>query len=311
MKLEFTVLSVGLLIFFMIAVGPVAADPLVPAVNETMGIQAGTSINVDGLMSETNEMIWEITNGALDNTLNVPGPLIGEFDGTYWIVYGNPVLDIFPGKSAGEVQYTTAYTESTMADVGTVDYTKQLAVDTANAAPGQPNIDATRIIEFTSGEIGTLTSSEKLTLDGAGQFDFTADKFICPFASESSDFIPAFCNIVETGSDLQITSGSLATNANERFVSATSDYPLSLDYSIKLTGVDGPAIGSVSAYLTAHTQEGAVNVLAKVPYPEGMGTTYFVTSNKVSDLQYDEHTTASGQIDLFNKIMHYESGVSR
>jgi len=312
MKTEFSILSIVLLIFLFMAVGPVSADPLVPAVNETMGIQTGTSINVDGLMSETNEMIWEITNGVLDNNLNVPGPLIDEFDnGTYFLWYGNPVFDIFPGKSAGEVQYTTAYTESTMADVGTIDYTKQLAVDTANAVPGQSNLAAIRIIAFTSGDIGTLISSEKLTLDGAGQFDFAADKQICPFGPESSDFIPAFCNIIETGSSLQITSGSLATNAKERFVSATSDNPLTMDYSVQLTGTDVPASGSISAYLTANTREGAIDELGVIPFPDGMGTAYFIRSNLASEMSYDEQTTASGQIDLFRKIMHYESGLSR
>jgi hypothetical protein len=292
--------------------GFVAADPLIPAHNETMGLQIGTVASVDGQLKEDNEVVWETTTGVLDENLTPPMPMIGEFDGIYWLIHDNPVFDLLLGKSNGEVQYTTTYTEDTAANQGHIGYTNQFSLDNANKAPGESNIESTRTILFTSDPVmsGTLSSNELLILDGAGQFSYADDKLICPFGVEGSDFIPGFCNYVETGSDVLISSGSLATNAKERFVSKSSDYPATMDYLIQLSGVNGPAEGSVAAHINAITKEGAVDVLYKIPYPDGMGTTYFVKSDLVSEVKLDDHTSVTGQIDLFEKKMHYESGVS-
>jgi hypothetical protein len=314
MKRELSVVFIGILAFLILATGFVTADPLIPAHNETMGLQIGTVASIDGQLKEDNEVVWETTNGVLDNTLDLLQPSVPFVNGTIFIppLPEDPLFDIF--RSPGEIQYTTTYTEDTAANQGHIGYSNHFALSNANKVPGESNIEATRAIVFMGDIDGSMSSSERLILDGAGQFNFAGDSLICPFGSEGSDFIPAFCNYVETGSDVLISSGSMATNAKERFVSASSDNPLTTDYLIQLSGADGPALGSVSAYMTAETREGAVDVLYMIPVNDTaeipVSAGYLVKSNLVSDVKLHDQTSISGQIDLFEKIMHYESGVT-
>jgi hypothetical protein len=311
MTKKFIILTIG--ICMVLFAGYVTADPLIPAHNETMGLQIGTVASVDGQLKEDNEVALETTNGVLDGILSPPGPLIGEFDGIYWIIKDNPVFDIYPGVSPGEIQYSTVYREDTAGNMGHTGYSNQFSLSNANKLPGESNIEAIRAIVFTTDNSGSLSSSERLTLDGAGQFDFAKGRLICPFGAGESEFVPAFCSQVESGSDLLISSGSLATNAKERFIAQSSDNPLTMDYLVQLNGLDGPATGSISAYMAGSTKEGAVDVLYEIPFsveiPE-LGTNYFVKSDLVSEMEFNDQTGISGSITLFEKIMHYESGVS-
>ena len=90
---------------------------------------------------------------------------------------------------------------------------------------------------------------------------------ICPFASGLNTYNPAFCNIVQEGSSVDLTLGSLTTSTAQRYIMIKGqsdfdiDYPVSdpgveSDYSIRLTGFgDVPAIGSPEAYINVHDQE--------------------------------------------------------
>jgi hypothetical protein len=75
--------------------------------------------------------------------------------------------------------------------------------------------------------------------------------------------------------------------------------PVELNYRLSVTGTDpaSPALGSVTAYTQAHKQEG--------------GSGCPVRTGKAQDVLYSEETTADGAITLFEKIMHYESGLKR
>lgn len=313
MKRGLQAVFIVIIAFISLGFGIAMADPLIPAHNETMGLQISTMASIDGQLKEDNEVAWETTTGFLDGTLSPPGPLITEFDGIYWIVRDNPVFDQFPGVSSGEVQYSTVYSEDTAANEGHTGYSNQFSLSNANKLPGESNIEVNRAIVFTS-DTGSLSSNELLTLDGAGQFDFAEDRLICPFGAGESDFFPAFCNYVETGSNLLISSGSLATSAKERFVAQSSDNPLTVDYLIQLSGVNGPANGSVAAHMSGQTREGAVDLLYEIPFPDTdeveMGTNYFVKSDLVSEMEFNEQTSVSGEISWFEKVMHYQSGVT-
>jgi hypothetical protein len=327
MKKECTVLFIGILTLLILVTGFVTADPLIPAHNETMGLQIGTVASIDGQLKEDNEVVWETTNGVLDDTLDPlmpswPIPLDADIPGDYIFWIGNPILDEIMGSSRGEIQYYTVYTEDTAANLGHIGYSNQFSLSNANKAPGESNIEATRAIVFTGDTAGSLSSNERLILDGAGQFNFAGDSLICPFGTDSDEFIPAFCNKVEMGSDLLISSGSVATNAKERFIAKSSDNPLTTDYLIQVSGANSPAKGSVSAYINAQTREGDVDILGQIPFicenccPEcenpdlDLGTFYWVDSNQVSEVKLADKTSISGEITLFEKIMHYESGVT-
>ena len=108
---------------------------------------------------------------------------------------------------------------------------------------------------------------------------------------------PAFCNIIEVGSDVDVTLASLTTAADERHVMASSDPAVEVDYSIKMTGFgDVPAMGSADAYINAHIQE------ARTGEDDAL---------KAEDVAYSEYSSAAGDITLFQKVIGYQSGVRR
>ena len=104
-----------------------------------------------------------------------------------------------------------------------------------------------------------MTSDESNTLDGASTGVEPDFSFICPFLSSAFTFTPPFCNIVEQGSAVDLTTGSLATRAQERHImqasgnvgveigpnlvgfwsgnSPVSDPGTEADYGITLTGM--------------------------------------------------------------------------
>ena len=152
---------------------------------------------------------------------------------------------------------------------------------------------------------GQMISSENLMLDGAGQFDYTNLRMLCPFAASDSTFIPQFCNIVQTGSSVDVTTGKLVTSTSGRFVSATADAPVTAGHSISLTGIgSAPASGSATAYIRMHIQEGRINLFGSIP---DLGAKVY-TPGKTEDLTYSETTSASGLLPMFAKTMNYQSG---
>ena len=168
----------------------------------------------------------------------------------------------------GEVQYTTAYGENTLGSDGLMSSTKVMNLDTANQVVGGSNIESSKVIEFVGSDTGRLTSSENMVVDGAGLWAFTRGATICPLTSDVTDAIPSFCNIVETGSDVDVTIASVATATGSRFIAGSADVPTESDYGIRVTGFgDIPAQGSASAFINVHAQEGGgINYLLTFPF---------------------------------------------
>jgi hypothetical protein len=269
--------------FCMLAV-QVMADPGVPQTSETQGFLSSTDVQVTGTITEQDSLVWRITNdGFSDQWGGVDTPLFGY-------------------RAA---LYSMAYSEDTIADQGVVTYTKQGSVDTQGKVEGQSNVKMEKIVEFEGLATGRMISGEEQVLDGAGTPFPTYLVLICPFAQDEATVIPTFCNIVQEGSAVDLTYGSLATQAADRFVTEiqasssgwdnpVSDYGVTSDYQVRLTGLrDVPAFGSADAYMNVHVQEAA-----------GFSMSY---ENKSEDLVYSEDTTASGEITLFQKVMDYSS----
>lgn len=300
----------------LMAIGIAGADPSIPAPPETQGISVSIVAQATGWFQEDQEVSWVTSTGPLGSGLGYPNPSIPLGDGLiiYWP--GNVVLEEILGggnSTRGGILYETVYSESTSGVDGTIDYAKQFSADTENKAQGTSNLEVERGILFTTDSVGRLVSNENLMLDGAGQFSLLSESFLCPFASEVSEILPQFCNRVEMGSDLDISGGSVSTETAERFVSASGDYPVTSDYRIRLAGIDDqPAEGSVSAFMEVQAREGMIDTIARIPFEDpDMGTFYLVDPGLASELRYEELSTAYGQITLFEKNMHYESGVVR
>lgn len=320
MKQKF-VAGIALVIVLCIAVtGIVSADIPVNATFETQGIAITTSMNVQGSMTTSAELSWRQTNsGGIDDP-----PLENGGWPTNFIV-GDDVIsgftvdpfitDIMGPAPQGEIQYTAGYSEFTEADNGLTDYSKTFRADTANKVLGTENIEARRNIQFIAdpAKNGRMTSHEDIMVDGAGAMTTTADQTLCPFAAGRNPFIPPFCNIVMSGSDLDVTLASVTSSAGERFVAATADVPVEQVYGVSvkgMTGSDGmvPAVGSASSFMNAHIQEGRViNITPDIP--DILWTGYSPVQG--AELTYVQSAAASGAINEFTVGYNYQSGILR
>jgi hypothetical protein len=278
-------IKTGLIILALcLLLGPALADPGVPQMEESQGFTTLTDMQTLGTVTETDSLAWRIKSDGFRDP------------------YGG--LDNNQLYSYNAAEYSMTYSEATIADQGLVSYTKQGSVDTQAKAEGQQNVDMQKVVEFVGLDTGRMVSDEEQVLDGAGTPFTLSNTFICPFALDTSEYLPAFCNIVQEGSAVDITLGSLATQAEDRFVTPVQsragwDLPISdsgveSGYQVRLTGFgDLPALGSADAYMNVHVQEGR----GLLPYDE----------LKAEDLVFSEDTTASGDITLFQKVMNYDS----
>jgi hypothetical protein len=280
--------------------GMVLADSAVPQAEETQGFLTSILMQVVGTATETDNLAWQITN---DGTNDFFGGL-------------NPPL-----YSDAAAIYSMSYSEDTIADQGLVTYAKEGSVDTQGKVKGQSNVEMAKTVEFVGLDTGRMTSAEEQVLDGAATPFHTEDDFICPFASTQTTLLPAFCNIVQEGSSVDLTLGSLSTTADTRFVTAlaavaagpgwdlpVSDNGVESNYQVKLTGFgDVPAMGSADAYINVHVQEGrglGVRFDGAAVLTQKSNRFY---DPKAEDMTYSEDSTASGEITLFQKVMSYNS----
>jgi hypothetical protein len=260
------------------------ADTGCPQVPETQGFTTSTAMSALGTVTETDSIVNIIANQG-----------------------GSPLP--FPlGAEQSQCEYTSTYSEETIADQGLVSYTKGMSTDTAGVATTNLfNVQTDKVVEFIGTDTGRMVSDENTVLDGAGNSFYDSDILICPFASPGFiNLNPPFCNIVQEGSSVDLTLGSLTTSTDQRYIMDNAghlpgyidwDFPVSdpgveSDYTIKLTGIgDIPAMGSAEAYINVHVQEGR-------------------SLDKAEDLVYSETTTASGDITLFQKVMSYNSKIT-
>jgi len=263
-KLTIMVIALAMLVAFT---GMAMADTGINQVPETQGIVTSTNIEALGTVTETDSIVW---------------------------LLGYPDLGVPPLEDDG-VYYVMSYTEGTIADQGLVSYVKGQSLDTANKVAGTFNFNTGKVVEFVGLDTGRMLSAENMVLDGAAEGVDTEEFFICPFAAGVTDEVPPFCNIIEVGSDVDVTLASLTTAADERHVMASSDPAVEVDYSIKMTGFgDIPAMGSADAYIDAHIQEARTD-----------------DGSKAEDVAYSEMSTAAGDITLFQKVIGYQSGLRR
>jgi len=269
------------------------------------------------------------------NTMSIPTSLLnqqiaGVTPGQTWKTQTDALVaaGLFTGTTTqggihtgalnpNQVQYTTAYDASIVAQAGHTVLTKSMNIDTRNKVIGQSNVNAQTGVTFiATADGGNVVGSENLMIDGAGNTTSASDRMLCPFASQPVDVIPAYCNIVQAGSKYDLNVGSVTTNANNRFVGSDATNPISLNYAINVkpygtTQGQFPAIGSTSAYIKAHIQEsrGYNNTIIPTHW-SSLTFTVPGTPLKAEDLVYNEQSSAQGTITAFNKVMAYQSGKS-
>jgi hypothetical protein len=275
----------------------VMADTGCPQVPETQGFVTSTAMSALGTVTET------------DNIVNI----IASWTGSAPVPYPLGGLQLIS-------EYTGTYSEDTIADQGLVTYTKAMTTDTSGmATTGLYNVETSKVLEFIGSDTGRMTSEEQTVIDGAGTPIWDMIIMTCPFASNGMSYNPSFCNIVQEGSSVDLTLGSLATDTQQRYIMKAQsnaavyspDMPLSdpgveSGYSVKLTGFgDVPAMGSAEAFINVHIQEER----AFVQEIEALGQGE-LSNPKAEDVVYSETTTASGDITIFQKVMSYNSKIT-
>ena len=340
-----------LMIVLLAFTGPVSASVPPENTVEIQNLVTATGIDATGTVTHDNNLAWRLSSEELDSNLNyglnnivdpvdegkAPGtgnwtpvgddetgytweytPGTGIFDSSpypnqppgyeYWTTTAEPPLN-----SAGEVQMASYYNENTLAVNGATIYNKDMGIITSPQTADSFNVKATKTVTFSAQDAGRMTSGEELLQDNVGNAtSLVAYISDCPFAHAAiGNCAPPFCNIVKSGSDLDVATASVVTSAMVRSVAENaagegSEFwppkpvvdgpPVELDYSISLHGIGAdPAVGDVSAYVNIHKQEAGPGC------PGGGG-------RKELDLQYNELSTAGGLIQSFQKTVAYQSG---
>ena len=260
--------------------GPATADVLTPNVPETQGFSVQTQMDLTGTASHTESVTWRMSSEVLDANEDM-GLNQAEFVGTggdwnltaeEWVYspgtgqyISTPYPDLAPGtffafttpepplNPAGEVQMSDAYRENTIAAQGVIIYTKSTDIETGYQPENLQNIEATRILTFQGSELGRAVSEEEITLDTVGTATILRgfDPYDCPFAHALGNCFPPFCNIVRSGSSIDMTRTSLSSSLGARTVGEytygpdekwpplprVDTAPVELDYRLSVTGI--------------------------------------------------------------------------
>jgi hypothetical protein len=256
--------------------GAACADRGIIPVPETQGIVTSTSVNLVGNFASATELQWRIT----DDSKGLPG---------------------IPPLTHPGVIYESTYTEDTQTHgTGLMLYDKETDVETSGQISGQWNIEATKQIAFIGIDAASVVSSDTIMVDGAARDRLVHQVLICPFAVREIDDIPAFCNRAEAGSTIDMTVANVRTSTTDRFVMPSGDHPVELNHDVRVTELvtDVPSQGMASAYLDVLIQEGR----------DGGSYDPLLLMERI---EFSEETTADGAITLFEKLLHYESGMVR
>ncbi len=257
----------------LLVTGFAMADRGIDPVPETQGIVTSTSANLVGNFASATEIQWRITDD----------------------VGGLPSVPSLDGSAA---IYESTYTEDTQTHgVGLMLYDKEMDVETSGQISGQWNIEATKQIAFIGIDGAYVVSTDNIMVDGAANNRTTSERVICPFASTVTTQFPAYCNRAEAGSTIDMTVANVRTTTTDRFVMPSADHPVELNHDLRVTELvsDVPSIGFASAYMEVLIQEGSKAQ----------------PTNLTERIEFFEETSVDGAITLFDKLMHYESGMVR
>lgn len=268
-----------IIIITSLLTGYAMADTGIPAVPETQGITTSTTLDALGNFASATDIQWRITDDDLTD-------LLGQlFEGTL---------------------YDSVYTEETQSNgVGLIAYDKELDVETSDQLAGQWNIEAVKELEFVGIDGARVMSSDTIYVDSVSLiYDWPDDVVLCPFIAEIGAWIPSYCNNAEAGSTIDMTVANVRTTSTDRFIMDPAEYPVELNHDILVTElITGlPSSGTASAFMNILIQEG---------YGSDDPGDWEVTERLGERIELTEETTVHGDITVFEKLMHYESGFIR
>jgi hypothetical protein len=214
-------------------------------------------------------------------------------NGTY---NGDEVGFLHEGERASSVIYKT----DTMTNGGYLAQSKGLNLDEGPQQKRSYNVDSTTVSTYlTDPEKGSkMSSSESLQLVTSGNYSQINDTVRNPLVSNIiTKYVGGFNSQYNGASDVDITSGQVATMAKARSVGQDTSVPAELSYLIgihpDLSSGMPYASGSASTDFSFSNEEGAAN-----------------TTNLSSTKSVKDSTSVDGQIFTFGKSFDVVSGVS-
>jgi hypothetical protein len=270
-------LALFVVIVLVASVSSAEAARTIPASNETSTMIVGVSASADGGLRARTDAVFQQGNQDLRD---------------------NPPLN-----SSGEGVATIVYQEHTMASSGSIEYNKDVILDTGNQIAPQNNLEVMRDIDFSASSDGTpegnMLSTESVTVTEcatSADLSGTDPSSCCGWgAQDTNQVLPATCDTITAGSDVSLSEGQVTSDSSARTVAASVEEPVELGYSVDV-GPSGQtnatkAEGSATAYVEADLNEGNDGGTAE-------GT----------DVQYDQSTTVRGMIDLAMDVSYSSGG---
>ena len=270
-KLGIIVIALALLV-----VGMAMAEPGICQVREVQGLSTSTTVIGVGNFNSASSVQMSIMRGGdgeVNNLATIP-PL------------GSGVL------------YQTVYTEDTQnSEYGYLSYDKDLDVSTGNKLNGQYNVQAVKQVTYLGIDASSIITTDYMMLDGVGEnYGAIGNNMLCPFGSDNQ--APTFCNIVETGSSMNLKVANLNTQMGERFIMKSADPGIQIynNVGVGSYAADVPSKGSVSAFIQGSVREGGRDAAG----PEDPTNLYMT-------MTFKDSTAFSGDISSFAKSMGYTS----
>lgn len=192
------------------------------------------------------------------------------------------------------------YKDHILTNGGKIAENKNFDFDSKNKAKGIYNIEAEKVLTYSSTEGAHLASEEFITLDVAGSWANATDSIRCVFANSPDLVMPAFCNVVSAKSNLiNINSAQISTKGQVRSVAKNADVPAELNYQIAVTpdanSGSGFAEGTVSTTFAGSIMEARDNIASSY-------------NKTAAENTWKDVTEVTGGIKNFQKSFEYQSG---
>ena len=261
MKTKTLIILLAVTVLVMAMAGTGSAARPVPPSNETSNLYVEISATSVGSLTSHTDLTFSQGNGNLDD---------------------NPPLG--PGEGVA----TIGYYEDTYATSGSIEYNKNIYVDTGAQTQPSNNLETERSIDYSNegdGDgVGRMYSTEAVMIDEAATAS-TEESGCCPWGTDSTDVLPATNVRVITGSEVDLKEGSVDSESSAMIVADNVDEGVSVEYSVDVDGSgqtgNDTAVGEATVYVDAVIQEGAGN-----------------QTNKTTDMSYEESVTVDGLVEI-------------
>lgn len=196
----------------------------------------------------------------------------------------------------GEEIAILTWTDTLRSNGGKLALNENIDFDSRNKGKGLSNLEVEKVLTYASTEGAHLVGAEEWTLDVAGNYELAADSIRCVFASATTEYFPAFCNVVKAKSELvNINSAQVSTKGSARAVAASGDIPAALAYQIAVTPDSNSGSGFADGTVKTLFGGSIMEARAKNQIPSA-------TNN------WKDSASVTGGIKNFQKTFNYESG---